>query len=728
MNPIRLKPLSLVLMCFLCISFSSGKSKNTALIKDKHYTLQIHTPDLRMGFTNNNGEVVVPMADTAGLFLNDSPVVKSKVLSKSKDGLVIQAINANNQKAKLNISLRDGVSTITVEPENQEQYKVALRFGGMPVAHGLGDAGAYRKSFNLVQSGNTNYDMFNNGQTIRWLSTFAIFPLNDFAGVFFDKGKKSVRLDENSYQLINETKGKSTFYFFVGDNWEIYANYKKVKTVLGYEEIRPQSRLFELGWETWDALGWNTSQITVKEMLEKFHSAGYPIRWAVTGSGFWEEGATTTSFGKWGKKFSDAPAFKAWMSENDIKWMIGLRTNFVPSGGPYPAVSPKRNHNLKTNSYNGNIVSDEALAKNYFLKDEKGNPLKLTSSTFPQVACFMLDGNQPGAARWFQQKYALWNVHGIKEDTMMPVGYETAIFTKPISEIEKEGGLVMARNGEFVSPGTLLRINDTKVIQMQQRIPNNYLQYAASGAPNVYSDVAGVFNMRNLKEIDANIRHAWLQSVTAGMAVGVFPEEWPTEKQAIFKKTVDFHYSLVPYLYGSAMQSYLTGFPYTLTPLSIAFADDSVAVHFDDYQWMVGESVLATPLLKNYKTGKRDVYLPDGVWYEWETGNQFTGPVMIKGHEMPLEAVPCFVGGKGIVVLRELNSERLKCRIYKVGKKAASDFYTLQEGKKYTIKVLSADSNSSTVVNTDINVKVSFQNGNNYIEFPIVEGQNYVVN
>lgn len=720
-----MKPLSLVLICFLCISVSSAKSRNTTIIKGNNYTLQIHNPKLQIGFINSNGKVVVPMADTTGLFLNDSPVVRSKVHSKTKDSMVIQAINAKNQKAKVTISFRDGISKITVEPENTELNKVALRFGGMPVAHGLGDAGAYRKNFNLVKSENTSFDISNNGQTIRWLSTFTIFPANQFAGVFFDNGKKSVKLAENSYQLITEIKGTTTFYFFIGDNKEIYANYKKVRSELGYLDLRPKSRLFELGWETWDALGWNTSQFTVKEMLEKFRTAGYPIRWAVTGSGFWEEGGTTTSFGKWGKKFPDAPVFKAWMNENDIKWMIGLRTNFVPSGGPYAAVSTKRDHNLKTNLYNGNILSDEALAKNYFLKDEHGNPLKLTSSTFPQVPCYMLDGNQPGAARWFQQKYALWNVDGIKEDTMMPVGYETAIFTKPISEIETESGLVMARNGEFVSPGTLLRINDTKVTQMQQRIPNNYMQYAASGAPNVYSDVVGVFNMRNLKEVDANIRHAWLQAVTAGMAVGVFPDEWPVEKQEILKKTIDFHYSLVPYLYGAAMQSYLSGFPYTLTPLSIAYAHDSIAVHFDDYQWMIGESVLATPLLKNYKAGKRTVYLPEGIWYDWETGTKHTGPLMLENYEIPLQNAPCFVGGKGIVVLREINSDNLFCRIYNVGKKVESDFYTLKERKKYSIRLLKNDFNNISVMNACTNEKVKFVQGNNYIEFPIREGQDY---
>ena len=65
-----------------------------------------------------------------------------------------------------------------------------------------------------------------------------------------------------------------------------------------------------------------------------FRKDGFPIRWAVSGSGFWEDGGTTTSFGKWGKKFPDAMEFKAKLHQRDVKWMIGLRTNFVPSRWP----------------------------------------------------------------------------------------------------------------------------------------------------------------------------------------------------------------------------------------------------------------------------------------------------------------------------------------------------------------------------------------------------------
>ena len=66
-------------------------------------------------------------------------------------------------------------------------------------------------------------------------------------------------------------QGEATFYYFLGDPKTIYSNYKKVREEQGYQDVKPKFRLFEVGWESWDALGWNTNQFTVQEILQKFH-------------------------------------------------------------------------------------------------------------------------------------------------------------------------------------------------------------------------------------------------------------------------------------------------------------------------------------------------------------------------------------------------------------------------------------------------------------------------
>ncbi len=723
------KCLMLFLLYVLLSSYSalqSNKEENTEL-KDGNFRMQIDKANLSFGFIHKNGEIHVPSDTISGLFINESPVVSAEVHSKSANEIIFNATTRKGEKAKVDITFENGVTKISVSPSFRNMNKVSLRLGGMSVAHGLGDAGAFGKSFNLVEEEAKIFDMVNNGGTKRWASTFAIFPKNQFAGVFFNRGKKSVVLGPNTYQLNSQTEGEATFFFFIGSNEEIYANFKKIRNQLGYEDIQPKSRLFELGWESWDALGWNTNQETVKEILTKFHKEGYPIRWAVTGSGFWDEGGTTTSFGKFGEKFPNPVEFRDWMHKNDIYWMIGLRTNLVPSGGPYYPITEKRDKNLKVSFFYGNDLSDDALAKNLLLTDKEGKPLKITSRIFPIVPCYLIDGNKPEAAFWFQKNYAKWNVDGIKEDTMMDLGEETTIFNKPIAKIATEGAFVMARCGEFSAPGTLLRINDTRVGDMSKRAPINYLQYAACGAPNVYSDVAGIHNMNNLNEIDASIRHSWLLSLTAGMAVGAFPDKWAEEKRNAFKKAADFHYSLVPYLFSAGMKSYETGYPYTLTPMSIAFQNEENVMQLENFQWMIGKSVLATPILKNHKSGKMDIYLPEGKWFDWETQEEFMGPRTLADYKIALDKVPCFVGGDGIILLRDSNYKKLKVRLYAVNKKAKAEFFSLENSKKYEIEVLETDISKANIWDKTSKQKIDYQKEKNYIEFEIVEGHNYSV-
>ena len=140
--------------------------------------------------------------------------------------------------------------------------------------------------------------------------------------------------------------------------------------------------------------------------------------------------------------------------------------------------------------------------------------------------------------------------------------------------------------------------------------------------------------MHNVADANRSIRHTWLLSLTAGLAVGAYPEKWAEDKQRAFKKAIDFHHSIAPYMYSAALEGYYSGFPYTLTPLSIAFPKDSIASKIENFEWMIGESILATPLLENHELGKMDVYLPKGSWYDYENGKKYQGPLILKDFEM----------------------------------------------------------------------------------------------
>ena len=651
------------LMLIATLLTASSASADTAAVLIGKNQMKLALDGFRFGFADASGKALAPMHTQTGLRIDGQAVVSTKV-NPGRPGIYVVATETG-LKAEVSVEASSGLVAITVVPEKKDACTIALSLGGMSVAYGLGDAGGWSGQLNLVRDKARTYKLLNNGGSERWQSSFVIFPHNQLAGVVLDGKNPKVTLGPDGYTMSVNAAEPATFHYFLGEVPGIYRKYRSLLTAKGYPQVKPKFRLFELGWESWAALGYQTRAETVLKSITNFQDHGYPIRWAVTGSGFWEEGGTTTSFGKFGEKFPAPSAFKQKMHERDVKWMIGLRTNFVLPGGPHIPATKKRDFNLKGKFFNGNPLSTVGVDKGYFLKDASGTLLKKTSPWFPIVPCYLLDGRNLEAVDWYAGLYRSWGIDGIKEDTMMNVGSGLLdIFNAPVSRLANDGTLVMARCGSFSSPGTLLRINDTQVKDMTKRTPINYLQYAASGAPNVYSDTVGFRKMKHYSE-DV-VRHGWLMALTAGLAVAENPFSWSPKQQALFKKPINFHYQIGPTLYDAAMKSYETGYPYTLTPLAIAYPEDENAAELAHYQWLAGESLLCAPLVKNHSSGTMDLYLPTGAWFDYDTGQKYQGPKLLKDFSMPVGKTPCFVGGTGILVTRASDNAPLQAHIYPV--------------------------------------------------------------
>jgi len=670
-----------------------GRSASADAIVTEHYTIEIENPGFRMAVVTRAG-VALPAAPETGLSFLGSTVASAQHLSDAENTAAYRVANGTGHAALVRLTTKPHVIDVTVTLENGQTGNISLRTGSPGPAYGLGDLGAWEKNANLATAQKT-YAIKNDGGGRRWVSSFLVFPQQGAAGACFERQHGEVSIGPDYYQMANTLASEQTFYYFIGSMEEIYAAWRETRTAKGYPDVAPKMDGFELGFETWDLLRWNTTAATCQEAIQGFLDRGYDIRWAVTGSGFWQAQGTTVSFGRYdfGKypetKAPLPPDFGDWCAERDIRWMIGQRTNFVTVGGPHsggPGQSGARIFDTSPNS-------QEGLDKNYFLKDENKRPVELVSNTFPTVPCYLLDGNVPGAAGWFKELYDLWGVDGVKEDTMLSTPDHT-IFNAPIRAIEEGGDLVMARCGAYSSPGTLTRINDTfGAKSMTLRCPINYLQYAASGAPNVYSDTVGFGGM---DDVTFAMRHAWLLALTAGMAVSDSPwnRGWSDEDQAKLRKAIGFHHALGPYLYSCAVKSFHTGYPHTLTPLPIAFPADSNTYNLasstaQQFQWMIGSSLLAAPLLHNKykKTSRMNVYLPEGRWILFDAGDVFEGPQTLTDFTMPLDQAPVFVGGAGILLLRDPEGGRLHAEVYSVSKEDTREtLYVGDGGSTITIE------------------------------------------
>ncbi|MGE5655145.1 MAG: glycoside hydrolase family 31 protein [Actinomycetota bacterium] len=115
--------------------------------------------------------------------------------------------------------------------------------------------------------------------------------------------------------------------------------------------------------------------------------------------------------------------------------------------------------------------------------------------------------------------------------------------------------------------------------------------------------------------------------------------------EKICRDYLELRYQLLPYFYTLFWEASTAGAP-ILRPLLYHFPQDVKTYHLYD-QVLLGPSLMAAPI---YRPGveHRAVYLPEGTWYDWWSGECYQGPTHILAHA-PLERMPLYVRGGGII-------------------------------------------------------------------------------
>jgi alpha-glucosidase len=117
--------------------------------------------------------------------------------------------------------------------------------------------------------------------------------------------------------------------------------------------------------------------------------------------------------------------------------------------------------------------------------------------------------------------------------------------------------------------------------------------------------------------------------------------------EGIYRSAMKLRYRLLPYLYSVFWEATQTGAP-VWRPLFYHFPDDIVTYHLHD-QVMVGPALMAAPVMRPGRT-HRAVYLPAGEWFDWHTGERFTGPTHVLA-PAPLEQMPLYAHAGSLVPL-----------------------------------------------------------------------------
>lgn len=125
------------------------------------------------------------------------------------------------------------------------------------------------------------------------------------------------------------------------------------------------------------------------------------------------------------------------------------------------------------------------------------------------------------------------------------------------------------------------------------------------------------------------------------------PWAFGEEVETINRKYLELRYQLLPYLYTAVWQATQTGAP-VMRSLSFVYPADEKTISLDD-QFLCGDAFLVAPILKEGATS-REVYLPDGTWTDWWTGEPTSGPTTLRV-DAPLDRLPLFVRGGAVIPL-----------------------------------------------------------------------------
>lgn len=722
-------------------SFEFTEEDDVFVLSTSNYRLRIEKNGFRYGFERPDGEVIVPPHTESGLQIGRqdealSAVRQASLVERNDEGVVLEVETENGISARVQIQPGPDRVRLAVDPEQEGYYDIVGRTGGISPAYGLSDHAAYgRDRVELTGYENETFSAAHTrGGRIRLISNFVVFPRQGFAEINVEPRTKIIRVteDENA-QGSRGVEEMPALYYFIGPPKTLYREYLEVRNAHGYKVFKPKYEMFGVGWEAWGALAWDTREETVRKDVTRYLEEGYPLRWMIIGSGFWPRHDstlhTTTSFGMWDENLYPEPKEMIdYFHERGLKVLIGLRIAFIP-GGPF---------------------TEEGVERGYFLRENgEQKPFKIG---FPRPPVYLLDTQNPEAVDWYlnlTQKWMDYGIDGFKEDLYgyRPDAIQRDDMIDPVNERMMERGiLVMGRNGYLGSPADIHRYNDFNFNQSQDRGPINGLTLAYSGFPYVYPDIIGGTLAQSEYRADmANalsqnwakqymMRYARYASVNPSMSVGYGPWNFEDEQvNQVVLESARLHERLLPYIYDAALDAYETGFPYSMTPLPLAYPDDPGVYHLADttrrsYQWMLGESLMAVPLYgDDYAVAdSRDVYLPEGVWIDYDTGETYEGPVELKNYALPVEKTPLFIGGKGIVV--EQQGEELQAFVYPVGKTVTMDF-THPSGQHSSIEVSQTFSaeDSVQVFADGIDTPVETHRNKGAVVFTLSPGKNYRV-
>ncbi len=177
---------------------------------------------------------------------------------------------------------------------------------------------------------------------------------------------------------------------------------------------------------------------------------------------------------------------------------------------------------------------------------------------------------------------------------------------------------------------------------LRQSLPT-LMGMGLSGFSFVGSDISGFAHPATgelyARWLQAGVFYPFMRSHTEFSTPDKEPWSFGSRFEAINKRTIELRYELLPHIYNVMQQASETGVP-AMRPLFLEYPEDEGTAAADD-EFLFGSDLLVAPVLREGAVD-REVYLPEGDWYDYWTGRRFEGGNSLRV-PVVLEQLPLFV-------------------------------------------------------------------------------------
>ncbi len=541
----------------------------------------------------------------------------------------------------------------------QFKYKVTKKLTGSEVFYGLGDKTGFldKKGYNYIMWNSDNPDPHVENPTFRALYKsvpfFIVHRPNCTYGIFLDNTYKSYFdfgcSDAGSYSFA-VTEGELDYYFIYGQSIkEIIRNY----TSLTGRSPLPQ--LWTLGYHQ---SRWSYSSANeAMELADNFKKYNIPCDAIHLDIDYMDKYKVFTSSNE---RFPSLSGLSNKLSQAGIKLVSIIDPGVKAEEGYY--------------------MYDEGINNNYFATTEDGqtyhNAVWPGDSVFPAFT-------SPEVRQWWGEKtkFLIDNgIAGIWNDMNEPASFNGPLPDDIIfpgdsknythKEIHNVYGHLMAeatynglKENSHKRPFVITRAcysgsqkyttvwtgdNQSIWTHLKLAIPQ-MLNLGMSGLPFCGVDIGG-FGSNTTPEllsrwIEACCFSPLFRNHSAKMTRRQEPWTFNKSTLDIYRKYVKLHYKFIPYLYDLCYEESLTGIP-MLRPLVMEYENDPNAKTCND-EYLVGNSILVAPVTSP-GVSVRSVYLPKGIWVDYNSGKRIKGGRYILYHA-PLDVCPIFIKGGSIL-------------------------------------------------------------------------------